>query len=285
MNKSLKEFIAQVWDGSDPERFPGPQPISIERRHFPMLKRQPYVVCEKTDGTRYMLACWTFEDKRTCVIVDRAFQTRDVPMAIPRQTLLDGELVQAKDGKWLYMVYDAVAVNGQVVAHLPLTQRLERAAKLVKGILRSKKDPFEIRVKKMIPLEKIQTLPSLEEFPYETDGIVITPVNERIRTGTHETLFKWKPHNRITIDFLVRGKTLCVQDKGVLHAEAELYHWDAQDGVIVECGYGENGWCPVKIRTDKTHPNNRRTYSRTIVNLRENIQLKEFLQFSNEQNN
>ena len=64
MEKSLKEFIRDAWGTQDSEWFPGPQPISIERRHFPMLKRQPYLVCEKTDGTRYMLVSWTFDERR-----------------------------------------------------------------------------------------------------------------------------------------------------------------------------------------------------------------------------
>lgn len=281
MEKSLKEFIRNAWGTQDSEWFPGPQPISIERRHFPMLKRQPYLVCEKTDGTRYMLVSWTFEERRVSVLVDRAFQTRPVAMAIPRDTVLDGELVQGRDGKWLYMIYDAVLIKGQNVAAQPLTERLAAAAKLIKGVLRSTKDAFEMRVKTMLPLESIHELKPLDQFPYETDGIVLTPVNEPVRTGTHETLFKWKPHDRITIDFLVYGKYLCVQDKGQIYPEAEVTHQNVLDGTIVECGYGDKGWYPVKVRTDKTHPNNRRTYMRTIVNLRENILLKEFLVFSN----
>ena len=281
MEKSLKEFIHHAWGSQDSEWFPGPQPISIERRHFSMLKRQPYVVCEKTDGIRYMLVSWTFEDRRACVLVDRAFQTRPVAMAVPRDTVLDGELVHGRDGKWLYMIYDAVMIKGQNVSQQPLTERLAAAAKLVKSVLRSTKDVFEMRVKEMVPLESIHELKPLDKFPYETDGIVLTPVNEPVRVGTHETLFKWKPHDRITIDFLVHGKYLCVQDKGQIYPEAEVTTQEVSDGTIVECGYGENGWYPVKVRTDKTHPNNRRTYMRTIVNLRENILLKEFLVFSN----
>lgn len=281
MEKSLKEFIHHTWGSQDSEWFPGPQPISIERRHFSMLKRQPYVVCEKTDGIRYMLVSWTFEDRRACVLVDRAFQTRPVAMAVPRDTVLDGELVHGRDGKWLYMIYDAVMIKGQNVSQQPLTERLAAAAKLVKSVLRSTKDVFEMRVKDMVPLESIHELKPLDKFPYETDGIVLTPVNEPVRVGTHETLFKWKPHDRITIDFLVHGKYLCVQDKGQIYPEAEVTTQEVQDGTIVECGYGENGWYPVKVRTDKNHPNNRRTYMRTVVNLRENILLKEFLVFSN----
>ena len=68
--------------------------------------------------------------------------------------------------------------------------------------------------------------------------------------------------------------------EGVPYKEAELFlqnaRPDLQDGTIVECGYGALGWFVEKVRTDKTHANNRRTYFRTIVNIRENIQLGEF---------
>jgi hypothetical protein len=69
-----------------------------------------------------------------------------------------------------------------------------------------------------------------------------------------------------------------VQDRGELYKEAELHvRKDLPDGAIVECGYGDLGWFVEKVRTDKTHANNRRTYFRTIVNLRENIQLSEIV--------
>jgi len=286
--KEMKTYIQQSWESDDLERFPGPQPVSIERRHFPLLKRQPYMVCEKTDGVRYMLVCFTSTDgNKVCAITDRAFKAFYLSLTIPRQTILDGELVDAKDGKSLYMVYDAVQVNGTDLRRDPLTERLERATKVVKGIIKSAKNPIEVRVKKMLPLEAIGALPALDSFPYETDGIVLTPVLEPIRVGTHETMFKWKPRDRITIDFSlqnwhpVNGWDLCVQDRGELYQEASLYPSntlkDTAAGAIVECGYGNTGWYPVKLRTDKTYPNNRRTYSRTIINIKENIQLNEFL--------
>ena len=55
-----------------------------------------------------------------------------------------------------------------------------------------------------------------------------------------------------------------------------------EEGAIVECMYmllGMNPlwWKPLKRRYDKTHPNNRRTFYRTIVNIKENIKMKEFL--------
>jgi len=94
-------------------------------------------------------------------------------------------------------------------------------------------------------------------------------------------MFKWKPRERITIDFELKlGKDLFVQDRGTPYKEAELHlknaRRDLPDGTIVECGYGDLGFFVEKIRTDKTYANNRRTYFRTLVNLRENIQLSEF---------
>jgi hypothetical protein len=229
-----------------------------------------------------MLVSCEHEGKRVTALVNRAFAMTPVCTMIPRGTILDGELVELKaGGKPVFLVYDSVVVKGTDVRRRPLGERLEAARNLLKSVVRSTKDPFEIRVKTMIPLKDFATgLPPLDSFPWVTDGLVFTPVQDPIRMGTHETLFKWKPRDRITIDFLVRnGRELFVQDRGTEYKEAELHRAQSQqfpDGSILECGYGDLGWIVEKIRTDKTYPNNRRTYFRTLVNLRENIQLTEF---------
>jgi hypothetical protein len=133
----------------------------------------------------------------------------------------------------------------------------------------------------MLPLENIGDLPPLDAFEYETDGLVFTPIREPIRMGTHETMFKWKPRERITIDFqLKNGRELFIQERGDVYKEAELHNGnvraDLADGTIVECGYGPLGWFVEKVRDDKTYSNNRRTYMRTLVNIREDIRVCEF---------
>lgn len=272
----MEDFIQKAWKSSDASRFPGPQPVSIERRHFPLLKKQPYVVCEKTDGTRNFLI--SFEDG--VFLVNRAFQSVPVKVRIPKDTLLDGELVTAKNGKVLFMVYDAVLVKGENLCAKPLTARLDAARAIVKGIIKTAAAPLEVRVKSMIALGS--PIPDLNSFDYETDGLVFTPVNEPIRMGTHETMFKWKPKERITVDFMIqKGKELLIQDQNQLHYAAEMHlnncRPDLPDGLVVECGYGHIGWFVEKVRTDKTYPNNKRTFTRTCVNLQEAIQLEEFL--------
>jgi hypothetical protein len=80
---------------------------------------------------------------------------------------------------------------------------------------------------------------------------------------------------------------LYVQEKGKLYFESEIplnrisdEPW-FEDGGIVECKYmtweEPMWWKPLKRRRDKTHPNNRRTFYRTIVNIKEDIKMKEFL--------
>lgn len=273
----MNEFIRDAWKSTDSGRFPGPQPVSIERRHFALLKRQPYFVCEKTDGVRQFLISTT----EGTFIVNRAFQVEPVKIRIPKDTLLDGELVKLKNQKMAFVVHDAVLVKGENLMDLPLDQRLEKARGVTKGIIKTAAAPFDVRVKKMYRLFE-EPIPDLNSFDYETDGIVMTPIHEPIRMGTHETMFKWKPRERITIDFeLKNGFELFVQDRGELYKEAELHirhvRKNLPDGTIVECGYGDLGWFVEKVRTDKSHANNRRTYFRTIVNIRENIQLNEIM--------
>jgi hypothetical protein len=272
--KEVLDFVRTAWKTADSERFPGPQPVSIERRHFPLLSRQPYFVCEKTDGVRHFL----LSIDKGVFIVDRAFHIEAVKIRISKDTLLDGELVNLKNGKRAFVVHDAVMVKGEDLTGAPLDQRLDKARAVVKAIIKTATAPFEVRVKTMTDLKDFVTFPDLNSFDYETDGLVFTPVAEPIRMGTHETMFKWKPRERITIDFELRNsKELFVQDRGIPYKESELHRpSDLPDGTIIECGYGDLGWFIEKVRTDKTHANNRRTYFRTIVNLRENIQLQEF---------
>jgi len=131
-----------------------------------------------------------------------------------------------------------------------------------------------------------EVLPKIE---YKIDGLIFTPINEPIKTGTHETMFKWKPRDMNTIDFQAKKWEnkwgLYVQEKGRLIFESELSleqtpSWITED-CIVECQYmcdeTPRWWKPKSLRVDKKHSNNRKTFYRTLVNIRENIQMNEFL--------
>jgi hypothetical protein len=271
---ALRAFVNRVWGfASDSTYFPGPQPVSIERQHFPLLKKSAYLACHKMDGVRHLLACCDIDGVKRAALIDRTFAVQFYTYTLPKDTLLDGELVtRLSDGKQVFLIHDAMMIRGESLMQMPLSERLMKARALVKTILT--KTPFVTLVKEMRMLADMR---NLEVPPYETDGFIFTPVNEPVRSGTHETMFKWKPRDRITIDFQVYNKAdLYIQERGRLIHETRLHKGEFPDGTIVECDYGDLGWSVVKVRTDKTYPNNRRTYLRTIVNLREDIRLEEF---------
>lgn len=142
--KHVVNYIHQVWGSNS--YFPGPQPVSIEYKHFPILKKNEYVVCEKTDGERHMLVATMFEGKKKCLFVNRAFDMIDVSINLPKKayegTILDGELYENT-----LMIYDALLINAAPVGHLNLYQRLAEAEKLVKFIICMKFDKHRLKMK------------------------------------------------------------------------------------------------------------------------------------------
>lgn len=228
--------------------------------------------------------------KKVCALVNRSMEVRVLKLGVPPRarhgTVLDGELV-GKD----FLVYDAVMINGEDCSQKDLLTRIDLFTKFCSGVMRLASDPVRLVPKNFERLENArhyieEVLPNVG---YPVDGIILTPVNEPVRIGTHETMFKWKPQEKNTVDFQVRWEPrgvwgLYIQDKGLLYFQSELTPEQAPDwlrpDMIVECEYQFKDyplwWKPILHRKDKTYPNNRRTFYRTLVNIQEDIQLKEF---------
>ena len=273
--------------------FPAPQPISVERRHFGQLNSHPYVVSPKADGERFLMV--TLGDRS--VLINRAFEETDIKFRFKKNafegTILDVEKIGNR-----ILVFDAYQVNGEIIKDKGLDERLERANVLVKSVLKTSKDPLKIEMKPVFERNELEKAMKIN-FGYETDGLIFTPKDEPGRVGTHETMFKWKPLEKNTVDFqvvpsireMIYGYDLYVQEHGKLMCEARVPHdlvephWrpimdSGKDGVVIlECEYIQgdpNFWRPIGIRRDKTMPNARRTFQRTLVNIEEDIQWNEF---------
>lgn len=261
MIDDIKLFIKNRWGSENIERFPGPQPISIEKKHIPLLSRNEYLVCEKTDGVRHFLVCFTdSQNRKICALVNRSFDFTLYPLTVPRDTLLDGELL---DGT--FIIHDAVCIKGEDLRLKNLTERLKYAKAVTDAILPI--PSLKVVCKKMIPYSHMKTL----QLGEKTDGVIFTPVNEPVRMGTHRTLFKWKPLDRITVDFYLKDGKFCIQHESKLIIIQKYPEHTEKEG-IYECVYDGDIWEPILKRTDKSHPNNKRTYERTLVNIKENIQ-------------
>jgi len=257
------------------------------------------VVSPKADGERFLLVA--LGDRS--VLINRGFEETDIKFRFKKNafegTILDVEKIGNR-----ILVFDAYQVNGEVIKDRGLDERLERATALVKSILKTSKDPLKIEMKPVFERDELEKAIKTD-FGYETDGLIFTPKDEPARVGTHETMFKWKPLEKNTVDFqvvpstrmhdcrqeMIYGYDLYVQEHGKKIIEGRLPqdlvepHWrpimdSGKDHcLILECEYiqGEvNFWRPVGIRRDKMMPNARRTFQRTLVNIEEDIQWKEF---------
>ena len=282
-----------------PHMFPAPQPISVERRHFGQLNSHPYVVSPKADGERFLLVA--LGDRS--VLINRGFEETDIKFRFKKNafegTILDVEKIGNR-----ILVFDAYQVNGEVIKDKGLDERLERATALVKSVLKTSKDPLKIDMKPVFERDELEKAMKTD-FGYETDGLIFTPKDEPARVGTHETMFKWKPLEKNTVDFqvvpstrmhdcrqeMIYGYDLYVQEHGKKICEARVPqelvepHWQPimdtgkDHCLILECEYIQdevNFWRPIGIRRDKTMPNARRTFQRTLVNIEEDIQWQEF---------
>jgi hypothetical protein len=189
-------------------------------------------------------------------------------LTVPRDTLLDGELI---DG--VFIVHDAVRIRGENLINESLTTRLEKARAVIRSIVPTPK--MRVQCKQMYPLQQMGNI-SLD--PKRTDGLIFTPIKEPVRMGTHRTMFKWKPIENITIDFWVSESAhLCIQHNGNMTPVQKCP--GAPRDSILECYFDNGEWKPLKIREDKNYPNNKMTYDRTMVNIRENIKFCELALF------
>lgn len=130
-------------------------------------------------------------------------------------TLLDGELIENINNENnnhsnKYMIFDAVAFNGNFIGNLDLNKRLTCVQNYVLNYFRSDNANFFIELKTFYKLKHLKYLfdviiPSLK---HKSDGIVFTPVDEAYKPGTWTTCLKWKAPKHNTVDFALDYETL-----------------------------------------------------------------------------
>lgn len=282
-----------AFDDNRATRFPGPNPVSLDTGHYPALRSQPYYVCEKTDGVRFLLLCCTVpaagtgELLKVCALVDRAMTAylaplRHVPRAMFQGSLLDGELVWNKaDERWEYLVFDAVCVSGVPVMTDGLRDRLEAVHAALRVYAWDPRDPLALRVKSFIGCgsgnwDALDDHMAEAAARYDVDGVILTPALAPVVYGRHNGMFKLKFEARHTVDFLVGGdgRQLLVFDAGTHAPVGRLAGPAAAPGCIAECSLaGGDAWDLVLVRTDKTTANDMFTYRKTLLNMEEALTL------------
>tara|TARA_B100001094_G_scaffold333430_1_gene412101 strand:- start:10094 stop:11008 length:915 start_codon:yes stop_codon:yes gene_type:complete len=269
--------------------FPGPQPISIERKHLKQLKSKKYFIADKTDGTRYALLCTRYSPYGPlCAVIDRSLNVYALKLKCPSVcydgSLFDCELVREGEN-WVMLIFDCVAINGDSIHQQKYENRIAQAAILTQNYKFAKDDPFILRMKEKEHLQNIkQFLKNVKYIEYKTDGLIFTPDDYPVITGTHNSLFKWKEQLDNTVDFQTdETKTLYLQKQGTLVKTRNtlIINDDVKidQKCIIECkNIDQDGkvWEFVQFRKDKNMPNALHVFRKTLVNIKENIKIEEF---------
>ena len=242
--KYAMTYMEHSWGTTGKNIFPGSQPVSIEYRHFKLLASNPYVVCEKTDGVRFMMLAFMFENKKQCVFLNRALEMFVCPLNF-RKSVYDGTILEGEMYGDTFMIYDILIACGEVVGNTDFLARLKSVEGVKKMLTSLKYDPIKL---------KIKTFHLMSDYKQFKDI--------------------WKMY---------------VQERGKLMFESEIHvnqvppharEWMEEDAII-ECQYMFTDepmwWKPIIRRYDKTFPNGRRTFYRTLVNIKENISIDDFM--------
>ncbi|GAX84577.1 hypothetical protein CEUSTIGMA_g11998.t1 [Chlamydomonas eustigma] len=133
-------------------KFPGSQPVSLDRQNLARIWGNRYWVTWKADGTRYMMLI----ERRGCYLIDRAANVARVQMRFPTAskptnpsvrpfypvgrphhlTLLDGEMVVDHDKESntytrRFLVYDMMAVCDRALVTEPFVNRYSQIETLL----------------------------------------------------------------------------------------------------------------------------------------------------------
>lgn len=191
-------------------------PISLRFQNLGDIETNLYSATEKADGTRKLL--WIDENNMGYFLTS-ANDIEPLEKITDGLTncLIDGEDINGE----IYATFDMLIENGKDVRAESHKERLELLQKSIKSILSKKR---KVIVKKFyFPEKGKRATESVNEqveqgtkriydlarkvleakYPYKIDGIIFTPVEARYK-DPHMKIYKWKPPEETTIDFLIR---------------------------------------------------------------------------------
>lgn len=305
LKENLIDQILSHWKGEEydnKKRFPGAQPVSIERKNIHFIKRNKYVVCAKLDGERFFLYSTQIpenleepEGKQVNIsfIINRNFEFFIVTIqwsenVYKNKLLLDGELIGDE-----FIIHDSIIVNGENVKNKNWDIRWKTTNKfLVNQHTHSSKNSIKPKLKKFYTTSQIANLfNEIKIKKIKSDGIVFYPIEKPVKYRNQPDLYKWKPPGHHTVDFKVIIKDLNVhlmtwsRGKDYEYTKIQLsdFPFDIKNGDVVEFNYNNKMFIPLKKRNDKPVGNNLYTIRKTLLNIEENITQNDIIKILNHQ--
>ena len=160
---------------------------------MPKLKRYPHLVCPHAIGKKYFLFMTTFGDKNYSTFIYRAdgnvlavrlfFKPN-----VFKNTLLIGEMVRNKEGKWIYLIDDVYVHHNEDIRNFSFIKRYELLEQLVKNDYRTDhQSPVEIRFKEYYEYSYLEDLIEnhIPSMGYPCNGVIFKNLGENLRGTKH----------------------------------------------------------------------------------------------------
>jgi len=125
--------------------------FKLDETNIKHLTKVPHLISLRTNGNRYYIYFSKYNDIEIIYFIDMKIHTGyDKPRIILGRglfapslflnTLLEGEMVKTKEGKWIFIINDIIAYEGKKMDHLILPKRLE----VIYNLLNDKYTPDNI---------------------------------------------------------------------------------------------------------------------------------------------
>ncbi len=239
-------FLRKVWNVESLTPNPCALPISLERKHLDFIVKEAanYTVAEKSDGVRYFLVLGKYQNgDRYSVMLDRNLVPYEIALVARDEvftggTVMDGELIweyysSVHPPRQLYLIFDALChcgIDYQTKNYIDRLNIINSIFYIPKNDLQFVPEKWLQQASEYAEEKKIVSLGNshnlvfaskscqsianidilvrnLNTFHHASDGLLFTPINERVRRGRHQTMFKWKKKHSIDIILTLMRET------------------------------------------------------------------------------
>lgn len=178
--------------------------IKVLQKHFEnfnettsisKLTKNPYLMCLKSNGNPYFMLLTRINEINTCILIDKKIQQGYfLPRMIVIQkqfsdklfndTIIDGEMIKDKNGKWVYLINDVFVYCGKKLDDLNFIKRVNILYDMLEKHYKSGKlDIFAMQIKKYFKCSELESelLVFRNIVPYSSRGIIFKPMFYKFR--------------------------------------------------------------------------------------------------------
>uniref|UniRef100_A0ACD5ZXK4 Uncharacterized protein n=1 Tax=Avena sativa TaxID=4498 RepID=A0ACD5ZXK4_AVESA len=251
--------------------------------------------------------------------VQMRFPHRNLNEGLHSMTLIDGEMIidTIPDSglKRRYLAYDLMALDSVSKTKLPFAERWRLLQDEIIRPRYSEKEQFESGAKTnpiyrydmelfsarrkdfwLLSTAKKVLKGFIPSLCHDADGLIFQGWDDPYVTRTHEGLLKWKYPEMNSVDFLFevgsdnrqlvflyeRGKKKLMDGSRMVFPNEE--DPSSISGRIVECSWNKQDqcWVCMRVRSDKSTPNDINTYRKVMRSITDNITEDKLLEEINE---